>query len=243
MHRRSKYFLFLFLTTKAFSDFSIPSDAALISKLSPALSGKTEFYDTQVKRLGKNTLEVECFAALHGEISLFKKIVPKYAEWRDWLLADINLPEPGADAYVFQFHDILQQTADSVVTVFSFNLPFFGKQRTRGFNVKKIETDKSLALLAETQLSENSVVKTAKAYLKAIQPAQPSQTLWVGVSAVVEFKSWMLYQALPEKVVLREVGERLKIISENYKKEENLSRTGTKRTTSALPATIPQNQD
>lgn len=246
MRRLAGFFALLILTTQGWADFTVPTDAEVLVTLEKTLAGKSEYFDSQVKRLGKtkkNTLEVDCTIALKGDLSLFKKIVSDYPDWREWLLADFNLPEPGASDYTFQFHDIVAKDASTIVTVFSFNLPFFGKHRSRAFNVTQASSSKSFSLLAETQLNETSVVKFAKGYLKTVQPSAPAQTLWIAVKAVVEFRNSFIYEVLPDKVVLREVGDRLKTISENYKREEVRLRSSAQRATSSAPIVLPNNND
>jgi hypothetical protein len=218
----------------------VPSDEEFLSSLSPTLSGKTDFFDRRVKRISHtNSIEVTCEAAFPGELALTKKIVPEYDQWREWLLTDINLPEPGASDYIFQFHDIVKRDPTTITTVFSFNIPFFHKHRQRSFDVFRFESEKSVWLTAETQLSTGSAVKKAHAYLKILSPSTTQKLLWVSVKATIEFRNAFLYLALPDKVLLREVGERLRMVAENYRREEVFFRTGKPRTTHAPPVALP----
>ncbi len=220
--KRLLSFLFLFGFTAAFADeFKLPSDQETLAVLKTAFAGKTEHSTRAVRRLGNKTLEVECLVAMHGDFTLFKKISSDYADWRNWVLVDINTPQPGQSDYLLQLHDLNYKSDKKMVSAkFNFNIPFFSKRRGRSFKVSTKGDAKSFTLTGETILNENSAVKMANGYMKAFPAEGKPGIIWISVKSIVIFSNGFFYEALPEKIVLREVGERLQYLVQNYQKEE-----------------------
>ncbi len=226
--------LFIFATS-AWGAISTPTDAEALPLLKTHLQGKTDHIVRLVRRLGNKTLEVDCFIALQGDLAAFKTITTDFKGWRDWALTDFNVPRDGS-GYVLQLNDLVQRDPGKVTATYVFNVPLFSKERARTFKVGKQEAPKSLTLTAEALVNPKSAVKAANAFMKVLPADGLPGTLWINVKAVVEFNNWFFYEALPEKILLREVGDRLTFLVENYEKEElRFKQGGAPRTVSSKP--------
>ena len=235
--KRLPLLFLLLLSPVCFGDdqLAVPSDEVTLKEMREVLHGKTDFVDRKAKRLGNKVLQVDCYLSIAGYFDTFKKVTSNLTGWRDWALIDINLPQPGQSDYILQLHDLLENTPKIMTSVFSFNIPFFKNHRSRSFNTTTTLGDKSLLVVGETMPAEKSAVKRAKAFMKAFAGDGQSPTIWVNVKAMVEFNSWFFYEALPEKVLLREVGDRLTYLAQNYQREESKRRSGASVATSAAP--------
>jgi hypothetical protein len=227
----------LLLCPPGWSDdqLAIPSDQTTLQEMREVLRDKSDFVDRKAKRLGNKVLQVDCFLSIAGDFETFKKVSSHLPGWRDWALIDINLPLPGQSEYILQLHDLLENTPSVMTSVFSFNIPFFKNHRSRSFNTTTTLNDKALLIVGETLPAEKSAVKRAKAFMKAFPGENKTSHIWVNVKAMVEFNSWFFYEALPEKVLLREVGDRLTYLAQNYQREESRRRTNTMLTTTPAP--------
>src|SRR5690606_15532083 len=113
------------------------------------------------------------------------------------------------------------------------NLPFLKKNRARTFSLAASPSKGGFSIVGETSVNAKSSVKRARAFMKAYPSEKSPGVIWVMVKAVVEFRNWLVYEALPERVLLREVGDRLQYIVTNYETEE--SRRVPRRATSTKP--------
>lgn len=235
--KRLLCFLFLLQFTAFGEEFKLPTDAEILASMKTVFAGKTEHINRAVHRRGNKTLEVDSFVALNGDFNLFKKISADFADWRNWALVEINTPQPGQSDYLLQLHDLNLKPNKMVSAKYSFNLPFFSKLRGRSFKTTVTNDAKSFTLIGETLLNENSAVKMANAYMKAFPAEGKPGVIWVNVKAVVVFTNGFFYEALPEKIVLREVGDRLQYLVQNYQEEEARRKGGpaSQRATATVP--------
>ncbi len=215
-------FLFLFFCpySQASDELVVESDESVFAELKKRIKDRTDFIERKANRLGNNTFEISCYLAVPGDFEQFRKIAPEFAAWREWALTDINLAPPSRGDYIFQIHDLQQKDPGIMAAIFSFNIPFFKKQRTRTFEMSSRDSEKVLFIEGKSIPTENSAVKSAKAYMKTFPAENKTGSLWIHVKALVAFKSWILYEALPEKVLQTEVGDRLQYLIQNYQREE-----------------------
>jgi hypothetical protein len=230
----------LLVLSSAFAEenFEIPTDSQALQILKEALYGKSDHVDKQVARLGNRTVEVQSCIAMPGDIALFRKISPQYSHWRNWLLQDINLPPEGESDYIIQFQDAAETEPGVVTASYKISLPFFSRQRIRAFKMTSNVKDPGYSLLGEAILSENSPVKFTKAYMKVFPAEGMKGHLWVLIKGIVQFRGWFLYEALPEKILLREAGDRLKRIIDNYHREEELFKADKKSPPNPTPVNV-----
>ncbi len=243
---RSFFLLFSVLVCSLVSanDFHVPSDAEALSLLREALQGKSSHFEREVARLGNRTVEVQALVSLPGDIALMKKIAPDFAHWRDWLIKDINTPWSEDDSsYAIQFQDAIETEPNILTIPYRVNVPFFSRQRVRAFRMTANTKDTGVSILGEAILSENSPVKFTKGYMKVFPAENSKDTLWILVKALVQFRGWFLYEALPEKILLREMGDRVRRFMENYAAEEALLRAGKRSPANPSPRPVFKDED
>jgi hypothetical protein len=242
---RSLFLVVCLWIAPAFADdFHVPSDAEALSLLREALQGKPKHFEREVARLGNRTVEVQALVSLPGDIALMRKIAPDFAHWRDWLTKDINTPWSEEDSgYAIQFQDIIETEPGVLTMPYRVNLPFFSRQRVRAFRMTSSIKDPGVSILGEAILSENSPVKFTKGYMRVFPAENSKETLWILVKALVQFRGWFLYEALPEKLLLREMGDRIRRFMDNYAVEEALLRAGKRSPENPNPKTIPKDEE
>ncbi len=230
--------LLLFFSAFSYSEeFKVPSDKDALAAMKTVLHGKNEYIQRSARRLGNKTLEVDCYVSMAADLATFAKVTSDFGDLRNWALFDINKPGPSESGYLLELHDLNQKEKEKLSAKFSFNLPFFTRMRGRTFKMTTHAEPKSFTLIGETQLNENSAVKMANAYMKALPAQGKPGNIWIQVKAVVVFGNRFFYEALPEKVLLREVGDRLHYLVQNYQKEESRRKgsTASHRATAAAP--------
>jgi hypothetical protein len=136
------------------------------------------------------------------------------------------------------------ETEPGVLTLpYKVNVPFFSRQRIRAFRMTSNTKDPGVSIFGEAILSENSPVKFTKGYMRVFPAENSKETLWILVKALVQFRGWFLYEALPEKLLLREMGDRIRRFTDNYVAEEALVRAGSRSPENPAPKTIPKDED
>ncbi len=210
------------LSCLAFAKVDIPPDAQILEQLQKNLQNEPDGIKRTVKRMGNRTIEFDIFLNVDGRFPYAEKILSHFQEFNRWLLPGINV-DPEGKNYYFQVLGLNPIKPEVIHGNFFFNLPLFKKAMSRDFQALTQSTPTSFLLTAEAlpDPDENSVVKTAKGYLKAYPSPNNGERLWLAVNAKVELNSSLLYHLLPHKVLLRESGERLRIVMKNYVAEED----------------------
>ncbi|MBY0369584.1 hypothetical protein K2X33_02790 [bacterium] len=208
------------------------AEDATLTKLTKAFKDTAPPIQQKVERKGDKTLEVESLLEIAGDLASFEMVAKDLPHWRDWAFEKINNPGEGQSDYIVQLHDAVSKAPEQMTALFSFNLPFFGKNRTRSFHIQQSKIPAGYRIQAESLLNTNSALKSAKVVADAYLATTKKNMLWVAIHATVVFKSWLIYEALPEKVVLRELGDRLSTIVANFETES----TRRKRGGPGLPA-------
>lgn len=238
------FFLLWTVSLAAVTDeLPTPTDAETLTYLKAKLGTRKDAVERSVRRLADLTLEVDSALVFPGDFSTFKKVAPDFSHWRDWTLHDINLPPPADGEYLLQIHDIVEKEPGTVSAIFSFNLPLMRNHRARSLQMKVSQNPGAFLIEGETIPAEKSAVKRAKAFLKAFPAKDLPGHVWVQFKALVVFKNWFLFQALPDKVVLRELGDRLGYIAQNYQREEQRLKSGDPAATRAVSTAVPGDND
>jgi hypothetical protein len=191
----------------------------LLARVKKELAGQREVSRRSVKRLGNNTIEMEIFAATDGDLDIAKKIFPEFTRYGEWTLSNINKNSSGGD-YVLQIKDLKFHGKDSAMEIFyQLKLPIFKHSASRSYAMRLVKPEKTLVIEVEALPVKDSFINASKGRLYVWNGDKT--TLWFYFRGHIKLASWMLYEALPEQVVLRESGERIQTLLQNYQKEEN----------------------
>ena len=83
--------------------------------------------------------------------------------------------------------------------------------------------ERSITVYGETLVHPEASIAKAKGTLKVFRAPQPNR-LWFYFTGESLFRSWIFYEALPERLLTRESGERVLTVIENYQQEEQRRR-------------------
>lgn len=225
MLRSSKqiFSIFLFLCPSLYAlDTALPDDASILAKLKTHVAGKGDVAEREIRRVGNRTIELENFISTEMDPRLAPVIFADFPHWSRWVLPGIN-DKPTGGTYITQLHALEMQSADKLLATFSFDLPLFRGQRHAHFRLQS-STVKNVFTLTGDLLDSEGTFEAARATLKEFAAEGSSTRCWLYVNGRVQLKSGILYEALPEKLLKREASDRVRIILDNYQKEEQSRR-------------------
>lgn len=214
---------FRFSVTLAFANITLPPDPELFPRVEAKLSGQTDKVERTIRRMGKKTIEFEAFIAADGDVKLAPKIFGEFATYSNWALRNINIKPSTGERYYFQILNLMARQEDKMILTgsFFFNLPLYKKQVERSFRMSFSPAPIGFAVSGETLTDDDSPIAGAGAILRAYPAVGLPNTLWFYVKAVAVFRNWLLYEALPERLLAKETAERIQIILDNYAAEED----------------------
>lgn len=216
-------FFLSFSTDLAHAVISIPSDESLLAELGAKFSKKSsESYECSVKRIGNLTISLEIAASSEGDFSTAQKIYQDFSQYRNWVLRDIN-KRPDGGAYYLQLKDLTQSLEKPEVLIgnFVFDLPMFKREMVRQFQMKSETNKNSLLITAQSLTSPESMIGSGEGFLKVFPSPVKKHSLWYYLKGTIQLRNWLLYEALPDKILARESKERVQQLLDNYLFEED----------------------
>ncbi len=206
----------------------LPSDEAILAELRTRLAGQDEAVHREIKRKGNRTIEMVNCIATEMDPRLAPAILADTRHYADWALNGIN-QRPTGGTYVALLHglNVDPKTPDLLTVTFSFDLPLFRTPRSAAFQMES-STEKGIFTLTAEALDTSGTFTHADIALKVFPAPRPGFS-WLYARGEAQLRSWVLYEALPEKLLNRESGERIRIILDNYLREENSRRAQTKQ--------------
>ncbi len=226
--------LILFFVTTLAHGLSVPSDAEIQKKLAARLKGKDDYSERNARRVGNRTIEVEGFISLDGELELTKEILAEPKEYARWLLPNINTRPSGGEYLVkIMGMELAPESTNVLITKLSFDLPLFKKEIDCHVKVGSERKGNRVVLNATIDTLQGTYIEHFQAVLQFFQ--REKGKLWVYALGEVRFKHWLVYEALPDRLLNRETGERLQIAIDNYLNEENHRRSQKRKSTSTAP--------
>lgn len=233
----SRPFLLLLCVCSFARGLTLPPEAEVQKKLADRLTGKEDYSERVAKRMGNRTIQVEGLIAMDGDIALAQEILSDPKEFGRWLLPNINTRPSGGEYLVKVLGlDLLSGTTNHLVTKLRFDLPLFQKDIECHMLVGTERKEKWLQLNANVESMQGTYIEHFHAVLQFF-PREKGK-LWVYAIGEVRFKHWILYEALPDRLLTRETGERLQIAIDNYLNEEN-HRRSLKKKMPPVSATTP----
>jgi hypothetical protein len=211
-----KSFFFVFLLVNfAFAD-EIP-----FSELKKTLTGQGDVLRKTFKRLGDKTISFESMASLEGDFKKTPKILTDVKNWGTWALQNINVGPEGKN-YFLQINGIdwKKELADQIGIIFSIKLPIFKHEGTRRFVVSHRTEPNHVHIGVTAPVEPQSVIESCEGSLDVYPAEKEADRLWIGLKGTIKLRNWILYEALPEKLISNEAGERIQTVLINYQKEE-----------------------
>ncbi len=222
------YFIFILFSWAAFP-LSPPAEAVVQTRLVQRLSEKGDFQDRVFRRIGNRTVEFEGFISTEADFSLVKEIFNDIPHYPRWILPHIN-QRPSGDSYFIKLNDLVSgpNSSTSLIATLGFELPLFKREIPCHLNFKTENRGNSFWLTINADPNIKS--KYIESFSSIIQVFQKGEGhVWIYAIGNVQFRNWLLYEALPDRMLTRETGERLQIVIDNYLAEENFRRLEKKK--------------
>jgi len=199
-----------------------PTDAEIRAKVKAKLQAKQDHTERTLTRIGDRTLQLEVFIATPGNLKMATEIFKDWQHYSDWALKGINQRPTGGEYYM-QILGMNVSPKDKTILQLNLflNFPVFTKKLEREFRMTVEEVNGVLTVDAEAVKDNESVIGASSGFLKIFQADGTTNQLWVYVSGLAQLKNWLLYEALPEKLLTRESGDRIQIVMDNYIQEED----------------------
>src|SRR5690606_10707895 len=143
-----------------------------------------------------------------------------FPNYPDWVFNGIN-DRPEGGKYFTQVRDLTYQSPPPtglLIAHLAFELPVFKHELKRKFQMHSETHNDVFTLHGKILPLKDSVIPNAEGFMKVFPVS--SNRVWIYTKAWIRLKPWLLYQALPERLLQSETGERLQIILDNYVKEE-----------------------
>jgi hypothetical protein len=217
----SRILLFFFVIAAVARAITLPSDEELIPRLRKELKGQPDIAIRHVKKAGNRTIEFESFISQEGDLKVVPIILGNFGEFGRWALKGIN-QRPGGGSYYLQIHSVTvdPKLPDILKTDSELSLPVFHKQIVREFKMTTEQKGDVFTLIGETLPHEQSPVESASGYLRIYPAEGVNNRVWIYVHGSAILRYWIMYEALPERLMTTETGERIQIVLDNYLAEE-----------------------
>jgi hypothetical protein len=224
IHTATVLFFCLFFCTQNYAALpTLPSNDELLLLLTKKVGTKIDAVVGSVEREGA-TMKVgyEGFLTLEGNIHQIPPILGKLEDYKKWILNGINQRRGGGSRFVL-IHDLIfpSKASDMLNIIYSFSIPLFGSPRERLFRITKDTKGEVFTLCAESLTENDPVLESASACLRAFPAKDQKKNIWIYVKASAKLKSGALYALLPEKILSRELGDRMEVLLRNYQAEES----------------------
>lgn len=231
--------LSLFLSLAHALTVPLPPEAEVQKRLAAHLEGKGDFQDRAFRRIGERTLEFQGFISTEADYALLKTVLKEPAEYHRWLTPNINKRPSGGDYLIkLQSFHLAPEATQTLLAKLLFDLPVFKKEIDCYMDVKTEEKGANFWLTATVDSNRPGTYIEGFQTVIQVFPKGPGR-VWLYAIGHVKFKNWLLYEALPDRLLTRETGERLQIVIDNYLAEESLRRQSAKKKGSPLKEAAP----
>jgi hypothetical protein len=200
-----------------------PTDDEAYKKLQDILKKQSGPYNVrQITRVGKNTVEFEAFISLEADSKLYKKILGDFKNYPQWAIKNIN-NKPSGGTYYIKIKELKVSPADPnlLIGIIFIDLPIMRHNFIGEFKLSSEETPKSYTVIGKMISGPQSILESADGMMKIFPAENKPSYRWIYVRSNVVLRNWLLYEAMPEKLLKRESGDRIQIVLDNYLDEED----------------------
>ena len=212
-------------TATAWGTVPLPPDGELLKVLRARLPSHGDAAERKVTRVGNRTIEFESWVSTEADFGDAKEILADWDHYGDWVLANIN-KKPSGGNYLVQILDLKPAAGqkDTVVTTVKIDLPLFQHELQCVLKLKSMGTPEAFTLIGDISGMTGTYIENVEAVLKMFPVEKTTNRAWIYVKGLVKLKNWLLYEAMPERMLKSETGQRIQTIVDNYLKEESRRR-------------------
>lgn len=197
------------------------SDEVLLPKLRQKLGSEPDYFERNVKRMGHRTITLEVTLSTHGEYALARDILPDIRGWPGWALEKIN-ERPDGTKYLIQVLGLEPMPDPAMMLAKLFiDIPVFRQKTERALHFKSERGPASATVEVETLPSETGLIEVLRGVGRVFPAEGRADRIWFYFQGEVKLRSWLVYEALPERLLKRETGDRIRRIMDNYVREED----------------------
>lgn len=182
---------------------------------------KGDYFKRTIKRAGNQTIELEGFASINGTLEAFYHIAQDVPSYRKWVLPGLNQKPQGGN-YLLQILDLKASPSNPRLLTAVFGLSFPGIKQTlhKTFLITPEKNSNHVTVSCQNMESKDLLLNSLVGFISAFPDPKNKERLWVYFKGLAQLRSWILYQALPEKLLVRESSERIQTVLDNFSSEE-----------------------
>jgi hypothetical protein len=200
---------------------AVEGEAAIRALLKARLKGRGDVIERTVERIGDKTLKLESVVSLEADFERLKPIASDVASYHEWLLNKINdKPDGGVYPVRLTKLDPLATDPYGVLMEMKLHFPLIKKTLQRTMRFVPETKAQSLVLDADMPDKDDTMLSSGRAKLHFFPAEGEAGRVWVYIEGKIKIKNWLLYEALPTRILKREAGERFQQVIDNYQAEE-----------------------
>lgn len=190
------------------------------ARLTELLEGQGDVLKRTVERIGNRTIQIRLLISADADFASAKKIFGNPREYREWALRNINMRSNGSSYYV-KFLGCDPMPNGNLFFPIRVDLPVFGRDLIAHIAVRTEERDGGFVVHARTNGDEHpQTLGTVDGYLFFFPAPREKRRLYGELRGNLQLVSGFLYEALPERLLIRETSERIQTLLENYRDRE-----------------------
>ncbi len=215
----------LLLLLLAAPAFAIEVAPGSYERLVQQLTGKGDVLKRTVERIGDNTIQIRILISADADIASARRIFGAHRLYREWAMKNINVRSNGS-SYTVKFLGCDPMPNGVLNFPIRVDLPVFGRDLTAYIGVTTEDVQKGFAVHAKTTNDKPPGVPNAQnlgtidGYLYLFPSPSDPKRLFGELLGNLQFSNAFLYQALPERLLMRETSERIQTLLENYRERE-----------------------
>ena len=197
--------------------FALDVEPGSKERLTALLQGKGDVLRRTVERIGNRTIQIRLLISADADYASAKKIFSAHREYREWALRNINVKSNGS-SYFVKFLGCDPLPSGVLAFPIRVDLPIFGRDLTAYIGVTTEKVQGGFAVHAKTTTNEHRQnLGTIDGYLYFFPAPKEKRRVYGELRGNLQFMHTLLYEALPEKLLVRETSERIQTLIDNYR--------------------------
>jgi len=182
---------------------------------------KGDYFKRTVKRAGNQQIELEGVASISGNLDHFYQIAQDTPHYRNWALSQINT-RPNGKSYLIKILDLRpsSHSKEILTAVFGLEFPFMKTKIEKDFRIQSEKDSRSSTVYCQNLNPPDTILSSLRGFITAFNHPKEANRLWVYFKGNTQLTHWLLYQAIPERVLAGESSERIYTVLDNFSSEE-----------------------
>ena len=197
------------------------SDDEIMAYLSENLKGQGDHIVRSVTRsqTREKTLLLKSAMARELDFEIIKTVMASPEKYRNWMLDGINIRANGNPYYVL-FEDVIAPAPGRLDFKMRLDFPVFKAESTQPFNLKIEKEDRVLRAYMTAHADPNRILEEMVGQMRIYQAPDDPTRVWIYLEGSMTLIPWLLFEALPVRLLSREYLYRMSLILRNSQKEE-----------------------